>query len=131
GWPGAALGAALAAGRDVLLAFGEEPVPVERGPELAAAAARLVAPHAPGLGALIATGGDVARAVVGALGATGLHLAGEVEPGVPVGITDSAAPLTLVTKAGAFGSPETLVRARAALRAPGAAHAGDREEQHP
>jgi uncharacterized protein YgbK (DUF1537 family) len=68
---------------------------------------------------------------VGALGATGLHLAGEVEPGVPVGVAVSAPPLTVVTKAGAFGSPETLVRARAALRARRAAPAGTGEEQRP
>ncbi|HEX9401316.1 MAG TPA: nucleotide-binding domain containing protein [Anaeromyxobacter sp.] len=85
-------------------------------PPLAAAVARLVAPHAARLAGLVATGGDIARAILGALGATGLHLDGEVEPGVPLGVANSTPPLAVVTKAGAFGSPGTLARCRAALR---------------
>lgn len=117
GWPAGELGRALAGGDDVLAVVGEEPVGTERGPELAAAAARLVAPHAARLRGIVATGGDVARALLAALGATGVHLAGEVEPGVPLGVADSAPALGVVTKAGAFGTPATLSRCRAALRA--------------
>ncbi len=126
GWPAAALERALASGSDVLAVIGEEPAGVERGPDLAAAAARLVAPYAAYLGGIVATGGDIARAILGALGATGVHLHGEVEPGVPLGITDSAPALPVVTKAGAFGSPATLARCRAALRqlGSGSARAG-------
>jgi D-threonate/D-erythronate kinase len=111
------LEAALATGNDVLLLVGEEPVPLERGPELASAVGRLVAPHAARLAGVVATGGDLARAVLGALGATGLHLEGEVEPGVPLGVADSTPPLPVITKAGAFGTSATLTRCRAALRA--------------
>jgi 4-hydroxythreonine-4-phosphate dehydrogenase len=114
---------ALDRGEDVLAVFGESTgesaVPFERGPELAAAAARLVVPLAPRLSGLVATGGDVARAILGALGAGGVALEGEIEPGVPLGVADSTPPLAVVTKAGAFGSPQTLVRCRAALRARG------------
>jgi 4-hydroxythreonine-4-phosphate dehydrogenase len=42
---------------------------------------------------------------------------GEVEPGVPLGVADTPRPLPIVTKAGAFGGPATLVRCRSALRA--------------
>jgi uncharacterized protein YgbK (DUF1537 family) len=107
---------AFAADGDVLLVLGEDPVGPERGPALAAAAARLVAPHAARLRGVVATGGDIARALLGALGATGVHLEGEVEPGVPLGVADSSPPLAVVTKAGAFGDRETLSRCRAALR---------------
>jgi uncharacterized protein YgbK (DUF1537 family) len=115
-WPAEALARALAPGGDVVAVVGEEPLGLERGPAIAAAAARLVAEHAPTLRGLVATGGDVARALLGALGATGLHLVGEVEPAVPIGVTDSSPPHLVVTKAGAFGDPHTLSRSRAALR---------------
>jgi D-threonate/D-erythronate kinase len=45
------------------------------------------------------------------LGAAGIRLEGEVEPGVPVGSLIGPRPYRVVTKAGAFGEPGTLVRA--------------------
>jgi uncharacterized protein YgbK (DUF1537 family) len=116
-WPAGAVDRALSAGTDLLVTVGEEPLGPERGPDLAAGAARLVVPQAGRISGLVATGGDVARALLAALGATGLHLEGEVEPGVPLGVADVAPPLAVVTKAGAFGDPRTLSRCRAALRA--------------
>jgi 4-hydroxythreonine-4-phosphate dehydrogenase len=116
-WPGAEVARALASGADLLLVLGEDPLGAERGPALAAAAGRLVAPHAPRLAGLVATGGDLARALLPALGATGLYLEGEVEPGVPLGVADASPPLAVVTKVGAFGDARTLSRCRAALRA--------------
>jgi D-threonate/D-erythronate kinase len=111
-----ALRRALAAGRDVVLLIGLETViDLGHGVDLAAALGRLAAAHAGGLRGLVATGGDVARAALGALGAGGLHLVGEVEPGVPIGIADAKPPLPVITKAGAFGTPETLQRCRTAL----------------
>jgi D-threonate/D-erythronate kinase len=107
----------LAAGKDVVLvtALGTN-VDIEIGPALAEALGRFAAESADRIGGLIATGGDIARAVLGALGAGGLHLLGEVEPGVPIGIADAQRPLPVVTKAGAFGTPQTLQRSRAALK---------------
>ncbi len=67
---------------------------------------------------LIATGGDTARPVAGALGACGRRLWGEMEPGVPVGILDCPHPLPVITKAGGFGDQGTLVRFCNALRNP-------------
>ena len=95
----------LAADRDVLLvtALGAH-IDLEIGPALAEALGKLAAESAERIGGLIATGGDIARAVLGALGAAGLHLLGEVEPGVPLGIADAKRPVPVVTKAGAFGT---------------------------
>jgi uncharacterized protein YgbK (DUF1537 family) len=62
---------------------------------------------------LFLTGGDIAIHVLRAVGARGLRLESELEAGVPAsrligGILDG---MPVVTKAGAFGDPETLVRA--------------------
>jgi len=113
----AGMGDALASGRDsVLVTTLGEKVDLSLAPAIAAALGRLVPPLVDTLGGLVATGGDVARAVLSSLGASGVHLLGEVEPGVPIGLADTAPPLPLVTKAGAFGNPSTLKRCRAALK---------------
>jgi uncharacterized protein YgbK (DUF1537 family) len=65
---------------------------------------------------LILTGGETARAVLAAAGVDAIRLRGEVEPGVPIGVTVGAVTLPVVTKAGAFGDDHTLLRALAALR---------------
>lgn len=107
----------LAADRDVLLvtALGAR-IDLEIGSALAEALGRFAVEGAERIGGLIATGGDIARAVLAALGAGGVYLRGEVEPGVPIGIADAQRPLPVVTKAGAFGTPQALVRGRAALK---------------
>jgi D-threonate/D-erythronate kinase len=107
----------LSANHDVLLltALGTN-VDFHIGPALAEALGRFATEAGDRIGGVIATGGDIARAVLGAAGAGGLHLLGEVEPGVPIGIADTQRPLPVVTKAGAFGTPQTLQRCRAALK---------------
>lgn len=60
---------------------------------------------------LVLTGGSTAVAVSRALGASGIRLRGEVEVGVPVGTLIGPRPYTVVTKAGGFGKPETLLGA--------------------
>ena len=60
--------------------------------------------------ALVLTGGDTAVGVAQRLGAVGIRLEGEVEPGIPVGTLIGPSPYRVVTKAGAFGEPDTLVR---------------------
>ncbi len=108
---------AIAAGPDVLLVSGlEHLLDLGSGLALAAGLAQLALANVSSLRGVVATGGDVARAVMLALGAGGLHLVGEVEPGVPIGVTGTEPPLALVTKAGAFGDPGTLERCRNALR---------------
>lgn len=62
------------------------------------------------IGALVLTGGDTARAVLVALGITRLRIAGEVETGVPVLLTEGPRSFPVVTKAGSFGDRQTLLR---------------------
>ncbi|HWC05452.1 MAG TPA: four-carbon acid sugar kinase family protein [Methylomirabilota bacterium] len=64
-------------------------------------------------GALLLTGGETAIAVLRALGARGLRLAGEIEPGLALG-TLAGGPfdgLVLMTKAGGFGDADAMLRA--------------------
>jgi len=66
-------------------------------------------------GGLIMTGGATAVGVARRLGATGIELQGEMEEGVPVGALIGPTPYPVVTKAGGFGKPDTLVGAVQAL----------------
>jgi D-threonate/D-erythronate kinase len=65
---------------------------------------------------LVLTGGDTAAAVLRALGVRNLKLGGEVEPGIPIGLTAIPRPMTIVTKAGGFGSVDVLSKASRLLR---------------
>jgi D-threonate/D-erythronate kinase len=73
---------------------------------------------------LVLTGGATAVGVARRLGASGVRLEGEVESGVPVGALIGPQPYPVVTKAGGFGGPDTLVEAVEVL-----AHSG--EERNP
>ncbi len=64
---------------------------------------------------LVLTGGATAVAVARRLGAAGIRLEGEVETGVPMGTLVGPRPYPVVTKAGGFGGPGTLVGAVEAL----------------
>ncbi len=66
--------------------------------------------------ALVLTGGETAIGVGRRLGAVGIRLEGEVEPGIPVGTLIGPSPYRVVTKAGGFGGPDTLVRVVEKLR---------------
>jgi uncharacterized protein YgbK (DUF1537 family) len=68
---------------------------------------------------IVVTGGDGARALVDALGATGMKLRDEVAAGVPIGtlVGGRAEGLPVVTKAGGFGNEDTLVQAVQAVQA--------------
>ncbi|TCZ63236.1 4-hydroxythreonine-4-phosphate dehydrogenase PdxA [Paracraurococcus sp. NE82] len=118
---GAAIAAALAAGRDVLvdIAAGDG-VDLSRGALLAERLAGVLAPAAPHIAGLFATGGETACALLSRLGVTGIRLLEEVEPGVPLGVTiappGGAHAIPVMTKAGAFGTAETIVRSLARLR---------------
>jgi uncharacterized protein YgbK (DUF1537 family) len=113
----------LAADRTTVLTLSDGPeVAARRAPTLAAQIADALGALAAsaldtGLPkAVILTGGDTARAVCRHLGATGIRLLDEFEPGVPVGRLVGAASLLTATKAGAFGTPDTLVKALGILR---------------
>lgn len=75
---------------------------------LQSAAGRLLDTGAPG--AAILVGGDTALKVYEQCGARGIRILGDVEPGIPWGrwIGGRLDGIPLVTKAGGFGSPETL-----------------------
>ena len=75
---------------------------------------RIAARH-PDCAAYVLTGGETARAVLAARGVRGFRLLGEVEPGVPFGISIPRG-LAICTKAGGFGGPDTLVHCVARLK---------------
>lgn len=82
---------ALAAGADVLVETAAAPdADLRHGAALAGSLAALLRPAAPGLGALFATGGETALALLDAVGDTGIQVIEEVEPGVPLGRTRGA-----------------------------------------
>lgn len=60
---------------------------------------------------LVLTGGDTAINVCRAIGAVGMELIEEIEPGIPLGKLRGSHSLYVVTKAGAFGSEASLLRA--------------------
>ena len=76
----------------------------------------MLQPAAPHIGALFATGGETALALLSALGVNGIRLLDEVEPGVPLGLTRGALRVPIITKAGAFGDAGTLGRCLSHLR---------------
>ncbi|CAN5596910.1 four-carbon acid sugar kinase family protein [soil metagenome] len=109
----------LRQGRDSIVML-EPDAQLERsdGPAIAKALGAMLAPHAGTVGALVASGGETARSVLDLWGVTQLRIIGELEPGLPVSVTEgSLRPLLVVTKAGAFGTPQTFVRCIEFLRA--------------
>ncbi|MEA3087538.1 MAG: D-threonate/D-erythronate kinase [Paraburkholderia sp.] len=116
GWQ-ARVGAQLSAHTDLLVRIGRDDLfdPAE-GAQLSAALASLVAPFFTHLSGLIATGGETARAMLGTAGIDSLQLLSEIEPGVAVGRPHGNPRLTVVTKAGAFGSEHALYGAYLHLR---------------
>ena len=101
--------AALAAGRDVVVhPDPAEPVDPARAAEVAAGLAAAARPGLDLAGTLVATGGETARAVLLAAGVSHLTVEGEREPGVALARAHDGLPV--ITKAGAFGDPETLLR---------------------
>ncbi|MBV6274253.1 four-carbon acid sugar kinase family protein [Alcaligenaceae bacterium CGII-47] len=111
-----ALAAALSRGDAMLAVSCVTQLDRTVGPALSKALGRLVATQASQIGAIVATGGETARAVLHALGVSRLDLAAEVEPGVPISVASGTRTLPVITKAGAFGTAMTLVRCYDALR---------------
>ncbi|MGP3560210.1 four-carbon acid sugar kinase family protein [Geobacillus sp. BK01] len=63
------------------------------------------------VGAMVLTGGDTAKYVCSQIGAAGFELIDEIEPGVPMAKLIHESGMYVVTKAGAFGSENTLIQA--------------------
>ena len=71
------------------------------------------------LAALVATGGDTVEAILDAFEISVLDVGGEFRPGVPVSRAAAAgADLTLVSKAGGFGTPELFAEIAAETARP-------------
>ncbi len=107
-----AIGQALAGGRDVLIRTGVSGNDdLSQGHALCASLGQLLRPLAPRIGALVATGGETARALLPAFGTHSLQLLCELEPGVPLSVSVGTRSLPVITKAGGFGRPDALLDA--------------------
>jgi D-threonate/D-erythronate kinase len=107
----------LEAGENMLLEIASSKIPDPAcGAELAAKLADMVELVSAKIGALVVTGGEIARAVLSRLGIKGIRLIDEVERGVPLGLSLGALSIPVITKAGAFGDSATLCRCLARLR---------------
>ena len=103
----------LLSGRDVLVVADEYKRFSGDETLLLKALTKTMAQWAPILGGLVMTGGETARSILNHLGIRRLRQLGEVEAGLPFSVADGwARPLPVLTKAGGFGSPLTLVRCR-------------------
>jgi D-threonate/D-erythronate kinase len=107
------LAAALSAGRDVVVSLSARKIGASDSQRICAALAEAVAPHADSVGALVATGGETAHAILQSWNVSTLRLVQEVETGVPFCIIeDWRRRLPVITKAGGFGSPQSFVNCR-------------------
>ena len=98
---------------DIVLVPDAAPEMTTKARVISLALADLVAPFEKDFRSLVATGGETARCVLKAWGITSLRLQAEVEPGVPFSIAERRdPPLGVITKAGDFGGPETLLHCR-------------------
>ena len=105
--------AALGDGRSVALYSTDEEIPAHDAPRVVEALAEVTVrlSEEGSFDALVLTGGDTAVHVACSLGARGILLEEEIEMGVPVGTLLGPNPYRIVTKAGGFGSPRTLINA--------------------
>ncbi len=112
------LSEAFSGKRDIVVMLGiEDKLKIDAGRLLSSALAQMIVPHYNKVGALVITGGETARLVLQTWGVTGLRLVKELEPGLPFSITEAwTRRLPVITKAGDFGNPQTLVHCRQFLR---------------
>jgi 4-hydroxythreonine-4-phosphate dehydrogenase len=94
----------------------DAPVDLDRAQTVASRLAHVALPALAGVGTLVVTGGETARAVLTHAGVDQLVVCGELEPGVVWSRVPGRA-LSVVTKAGAFGDPGVLVRCIEAVNA--------------
>lgn len=109
---------AFVSGNDVVVTLREEEkIDVRRSKELSLALAQMVKPYAEIVSALVVTGGETARSLLETWGIVHLHLVREIETGVPFSIVENwTRRLPVITKAGDFGNPQTLLRCQEFLR---------------
>jgi 4-hydroxythreonine-4-phosphate dehydrogenase len=106
---------AFFSGRDIVISLESS---AQEDATLSPALAALVSPYASRCDSLVLTGGETARSVLDGLGVAALRLVSEVEPGIPlsVAIVEDSRCLPIITKAGAFGSPHSLLKCHDAIR---------------
>ncbi len=110
--------AAIAAGDDALIEIATDGLPdMALGQRLVDGLADALVSVAPQIGAIAATGGETAASLLARFGVTGIRLVDEIEPGVSLGLTLGRLSIPIVTKAGAFGDEDSLIRIGARLRA--------------
>ncbi|SDI61354.1 4-hydroxythreonine-4-phosphate dehydrogenase [Pseudomonas flavescens] len=126
------LAAQMASGADLLVSLEQHDRDPVQAALLGAPLARLLLPAIARAGALIATGGETARALLSAAAIDSLQLHGELAPGVVLSSARrQGRELAIVTKAGGFGQPDTLYQAWARLH--GASHSqplSEKEAHH-
>lgn len=105
---------ALRAGKDVaVIPDGEYRCNLDEGRRLCRELASMVKTCESVAGALVATGGETARAVLETWGISELRLIDELQPGVAFSIAVSwQRRIGIITKAGSFGDARTLLRCR-------------------
>jgi uncharacterized protein YgbK (DUF1537 family) len=110
----------LSHGRDVILTSAKLATALQKDHEIAQALGRITKAISEevDLGGLVVTGGDTAMAILQSLDCRALWLQGEIEPGIPWGqlLTGSQPGLAVVTKAGGFGSDQSLYNALSHLK---------------
>jgi uncharacterized protein YgbK (DUF1537 family) len=116
-WVVAGLQRALAQGRDMAITtelYGS--LGDRRGAELMEVLSRALRPFLDQFAAFVLTGGETARALLSQSKIDRLRVIDQLEPGVTLSVT-TGKPLTpIVMKAGAFGTPATLLNAVLFLR---------------
>ncbi len=104
-----AIETAVQQGRHVLVSLQQERRDPGQAVQLSTALAQLLQPALLRSGALIATGGETARAILAAAGIARLDLQGDLAPGVVFSRARwHGRDLPVVTKAGGFGQPSCL-----------------------
>lgn len=71
---------------------------------------------------ILVAGGETSSAVVSALGGAPMRIGPEIDPGVPVLVTEGGKPLALVLKSGNFGAEDFFLKARKVIDAMEPAH---------
>lgn len=105
-----------AVGGDVLVEIAMDAAPdIALGPQLVRGLADALEPISLQIGALAATGGETAAALLTRFGVSGIRLVDEIEPGVSLGLTLGRLSIPVATKAGAFGDADSLLRIRERL----------------
>ena len=88
----------------------DDQIDTAKGRALSSALGAMMAPLVESIGAVVVTGGETARSVLQSWGINGLRMIGELEPGLPLSVTENwNKRLPVLTKAGAFGNPQTLL----------------------